>query len=114
MLNKFVLTLVAAGAMTLSAATVTYKVSLLQDSIIDGKQIKAGDYKVEMKDSNTAILKHGKQTIELPAREETAPKRFDSTEIQYTNNNDLQEIRIGSTNTKIVFGSGNGSGRVGE
>ncbi len=103
MSNKFVLTLLAAGAISLSAAAPTYKVSLLQNSIVEGKQLTAGDYKIEMKDSNTAVLKHGKQTIELPAREENAPQKFSSTEIQYTNNNDLQEIRIGGTNTKIVF-----------
>lgn len=107
MFNKFVLTLAAtAGAVTLSAATATYRVSILQNSIIDGKQLKAGDYKVEMKDNNTAVLKHGKQSIELPAREETTPQKFSTTEMQYTNNNDLQEIRIGNTHTKIVFGAG--------
>jgi hypothetical protein len=99
--------------MTLSAATITHKVSLLQNSIIDGKLVKAGDYKLEMKDSNTAVLKHGKQTIDLPAREETAPTKFATTEMQYTNNNDLQEIRLGNTNTKIVF-AGNGSTGAGE
>ena len=106
MLNKFLLTLAAAGAVSLSAAAPTYKVSLLQNSMVDGRQVNAGDYKLEMKDSNTAVLKHGKQTIQLPAREETAPAKFSTTEIQYRNNNDLQEIRIGGTNTKIVFQAG--------
>jgi hypothetical protein len=72
-LKKLVLTLATAGAVTLSAATGAYKLSFLQDSIIDGKQVKAGDYKLVMKDSNTAVLKHGKQTIEVPAHQETAP-----------------------------------------
>lgn len=114
MLNKFLITMAAAGAMTLSAATTTYKVSLLQNSTIDGKQVKAGDYKLEMKDSNTAVLKHGKQTIDLPARQESAPTKFATTEIEYTNNNDLQEIRVGNTHTKIVFGTANGTAGAGE
>lgn len=104
MFNKFVLTLATVGVMTLSAASATYKVSILQNSVVDGKQLKAGDYKVEMKDNNTAVLKHGKEAIELPAREETSPQKFSTTEMQYTNNNDLQEIRIGNTHTRIVFG----------
>src|SRR5437868_6914215 len=95
--------------MTLSAASGAFKLAFLQDSIIDGKQVKAGDYKLVMKDSNTAVLKHGKQTIELPAHQETAPQKFSTTEMQYTNNNDLKEIHIGSTTTKIVFNGGNGS-----
>jgi hypothetical protein len=114
MLNKFLITIAAAGAMTLAAATTTYRVSLLQNSIIDGKQVKAGDYKLEMKDSNTAVLRHGKQTIDLPARQESAPSKFQTTELQYNNNNDLQEIRVGNTHTKIVFGTGNGTPGAGE
>lgn len=104
MLNKTVLTLAAAGIMTLSAASNTYKVSLLDDSVVAGKQIKAGDYKVELKDNNTALLMHGKKSVEVPAKAETNPTKFATTEIQYSNNNELQEIRIGGTNTKIVFG----------
>ena len=108
MSNKLLLALAAAGAMTLAGASATYKVSILEDSSVNGKQVKAGDYRLEMKDNNTAVLKHGKQTIEVPAREETAPARYESTEIQYSNNNDLREIHVGGTNTKIVFATGNG------
>ncbi len=104
MFNKIALSLVTVGVMAASAAAGTYKVSILQDSIVDGKQVKAGDYKIELKDNNTAVLKHGKQTIDIPARAETAPSKFDTTEIQYTNNNDLQEIRVGGTHTRIIFG----------
>lgn len=109
MLKKVVLTFAAAGAMTLSAAGVTYRISVLQNSIIDGKQVKAGDYKLEMKDSNTAVLKHGKLAIELPAREETATQKYSTTEMQYSNNNDLKEIHVGGTKTNIVFGGATGT-----
>ncbi|MBV8834552.1 MAG: hypothetical protein JO217_13320 [Acidobacteriaceae bacterium] len=109
MLNKLFLGLVTFGVMTLSAANGTYKVTLFQDSVVDGKQLKAGDYKVELKD-NDAVMKLGKQVIEVPARAETNPSKFSSTEIQYKDNNTLQEIRVGGTNTKIVFGNaGNAS-----
>ena len=101
-MKKILLTFVTVGTMMAASATATYKVSLFKDSVIDGKQVKAGDYKLELQ-NNMAILKHGKETVEVPAREETAPSKFSVTEIQYSNNNDLQEIRIGGTNTKIVF-----------
>jgi hypothetical protein len=110
MLNKLVLTLTTAGLMTLSAAGTTYKVSLLDDSVVAGQQVKAGDYKVEMKDNNTAVFIHGKKSIEVPAKEETSPKKFSTTEIEYFNNNQLQEIRVGGTNTKLVFGGNNATG----
>lgn len=109
MLKKIVLTLTTAGLMTLSAAGVTYKVSLLDNSVVAGKQIKAGDYKVELKDNNTAVLMHGKKSIEVPAKEESSPTKFATTELQYTNDNQLQEIRVGGTNTRIVFGDANTS-----
>ena len=106
-MNKILFTLIAAGALTLSAAGVTYKVSLLDDSVVAGKQVKAGDYKVELKDNNTAVLVHGKKSIEVPAKTETSPTKFSQTEIQYSSDNNLQEIRVGGTNTKIVFGVAN-------
>jgi hypothetical protein len=90
--------------MTLSAAGVTYKVTLLDNSVIAGQQVKAGDYKLEMKDSNTAVLIHGKKSIELPAKEETNPNKYATTEIEYSNTNQLHEVHVGGTNTKIVFG----------
>ncbi len=105
MFKNVLLTLTTVGLMTLSAAGVTYKISLLDNSVIAGKQVKAGDYKVELKDNNTAVLVHGKQQIEVPAKAETNPTKYATTELQYDNNNDLQEVRIGGTNTKIVFGA---------
>ncbi len=104
MLNRLFLGLVAVGVMTLTAATGTYKITLFQDSVVNGKQLKAGDYKVEMKD-NSAVLKQGKQIVEIPARAETGSSKFSSTQIEYKNNNNIQEIRVGGTNTKIVFGN---------
>ncbi len=103
MLNKFLLTLTTVGVLTLSAAGNTYKVSILDNSIVDGKQVKAGDYKLELKDSTTAILSHGKTSIEVPVKTETSPTKYASTEFQYSADNHLQEIRLGGTNMKLVF-----------
>lgn len=102
MLNRIALAFLTAGVMTMSAAT--YKVSLHQDAMVDGKQVKAGDYKIEVKDNNTAVLSQGKKTFEVPVKTETAQSKFSSTQIQYTEGNNLQEIRVGGTTTKLVFG----------
>ena len=107
MLKKVLLALTTVGVMTLSAAGPTYKISLLDNSMVDGQQVKAGDYKVEIKDNNTVVLMHGKKSIEVPAKEETNPTKYATTEFQYSNNNVLQEIRIGGTSTKIVFAGAN-------
>ena len=109
MLNKILVTLTAAAAFTLSAAGVTYKVSLLDDSTIGGKQFKAGDYKVELKDSDTALVVKGKKSVEVPVKTETAPNKFSTTEIEYVGDHQVKEIRVGGTNTKLVFGDTNTS-----
>lgn len=107
MLKKILVTFTTAGVMVLSAAGHTYKISLTDNSVIDGKQVKAGDYKLELKDPNTAVLMHGKNVIELPAKQETNATKYETTEFEYTNNKDLKEIRFGGTNTKIVFDGAN-------
>jgi hypothetical protein len=104
MLNRIVLGLFTVGVMSVSAAT--YRVSFHQDSMVNGQELKAGDYKVEV-NNNTAVLKKGKQTIEVPVHEQTAPSKFASTQVQYVENNKLQEIRVGGTNTRLVFGDTN-------
>lgn len=103
MLKNIALTLVTVGVMTASAAT--YKVSLHQDSVVNGQSLKAGDYKVEVKENNTAVISKGKQTIEVPVQSVTSNAKFSSTQVQYNDNNKLQEIRVGGTNTKLVFGA---------
>ncbi len=103
MLNKVTLAFLTASVMTMSAAN-AYKVSLHQDAMVNGKQVKAGDYKIEVKDNNTAVLKQGKTTVEVPVKTETAESKFASTQVQYTDGNNLQEIRVGGTTTKLVFG----------
>ena len=101
MLKKILVSFVTAGTMAAIAATGTYKVNLMQNSILDGKQLKAGTYKVDV-ENNMAMLKRGDKTVQAPAREETASQKFRNTQMVYTNNN-LQEIDIGGTHTKIVF-----------
>lgn len=101
MLKKMLVSFVTVGAFAAMAATGTYKVNLMQKSILDGKQLKAGTYKVDVQ-NDMATLKHGKTTVQAPAREETAQNKFQNTQMVYTNNN-LQEIDIGGSHTKIVF-----------
>ena len=103
MLNRIALSLLfAAGLATAGAAS--YHVSFYQDTTVNGQELKAGDYKIEV-NNNTAILKKGKQTVEVPVHEETTSSKFASTQLQYVENNKLQEIRLGGTHTKLVFGN---------
>lgn len=86
------------------AASGTIKVNIFQDSVIEGKALKAGQYKLSMENGN-AVLTAGKQSVSVPAREETEPNKISSTQLIFTDSTNLQAIRVGGTNTKIVFDS---------
>lgn len=98
------LSFVALGTMAFAASN-TYKVNVLQDSVIEGKALKAGQYKVSIENGN-AVFTAGKELITVPAREETQPNKVSSTEMIYTDGTNLQEIRVGGTHTKIKFDGG--------
>ncbi len=107
MLNKSVITFAMTGAIAVFAASATYRVNILQDSVVEGKQIKAGDYKVAV-ENNTAVLKHGKQSIEVPAHTEQSQSKYSNTQVRYVDNA-ISEIHVGGTTTKIVFTGRGGS-----
>ncbi|HLH04551.1 MAG TPA: hypothetical protein VKX25_17425 [Bryobacteraceae bacterium] len=100
MLKKLSLAAAVAAA-SLIASGNTYKVNVLEDTTLNGKQIKAGDYKVAL-DGTTATLKHGKEVVTVPAHTEQAQSKYQNTAIKYVNNS-IEEIHIGGTTTKIVF-----------
>lgn len=87
------------------AASNTFKVEFPQDSVIEGKSFKAGEYKVSM-ENGTAVIKMGKNAVQVPAHE-VAGNKVASTELIYQDNSGtLREIRLGGTSTRIVFEDG--------
>jgi hypothetical protein len=95
---------VTIGLAVASAAS-NYKITLFQPSIVAGKQLEPGDYKVELKEGS-AVLTKGKSSVEAPVKTETESAKFSSTSVRYSNGDGkyrVQEIRLGGTNTKIVF-----------
>jgi len=72
----------------------TYNVTLLKPTVISGKTLKPGEYKVEVNNS-TAVIRHGKE--------------FNSTTLKYFKDGEaykLQEIGIGGSTTRLVLGEG--------
>ena len=110
MLKKVLFGFTTAALAMASAAS--YNVSILQDSSVEGKQLKTGDYKVQLKD-NSAILKHDKQLIEVPAHAEVAASKFSNTMVRYGKDGEIVEILVGGTTTKIVFGGAGASAAAG-
>jgi hypothetical protein len=101
MKKTLLLSFMVLGA-TAFASSNTFKMDLTQDSVVEGKTLKAGEYKVSIENGN-AILKQGKQTIEVPAREVSDPNKFQSSSLIYKADGNLTEARFGGTHTKIVF-----------
>jgi hypothetical protein len=101
MKKQLILGFVALGA-TAFAASNTFKVHIFKDSVIEGKTLKAGDYKLSIENGN-AVIKMGGESIAVPAREETQPNKAASTELLYVGDTNLQAISVGGTRTRIVF-----------
>ncbi|HBY64776.1 MAG TPA: hypothetical protein DEH78_33575 [Solibacterales bacterium] len=88
-----------------AASAANYKVTLFQPSLLDGKELKPGEYKVTVTESKATISK-GKDSVEANVKVETADEKFGSTSVRYQNGDGkyrIREIRIGGTNTKLVF-----------
>ena len=103
--SALTLTVLAMGAV---AQAETYHVTLLKPSVVAGKELKPGDYKVEV-NNDKAVISHGKQSIEAKVKTETADKKYGSTTVRYEMEGDkykVQEIGIGGTKTKLVIGEG--------
>ncbi len=97
----------ATVAITVASAANSYRLTVFEPSMVNGIELKPGDYKIELKDS-TAIITRGKQTVTAPVKIETSPSKFSSTTVRYTNGNgkpSVDEIRLGGTKTKLVFNS---------
>ncbi len=104
-MTKKILFAFATLALTVASAASSYRVTLFQNSEIGGKQLKPGEYKMIV-EGDKVVLSQGKNSVEATAKVESSDTKFSSTTIRYSggeSNSKVQEIRIGGTNTKVVF-----------
>jgi len=107
MKQTLILTMVTLAVTAIAGAATTYKVKIADPVTIDGKVLKAGEYKVEVNDTN-AVIRNGKDSTEVKVRTESNSRKFDATTVRYTKDggsNKLEEIHIGGTKTKLIFDS---------
>jgi hypothetical protein len=91
----------ASLALVVASAATGYHVTFYQPVMINGSELKAGDYKLELKDK-TAILKQGKSSTEVPVTIEKDAQKYNGTAVRMKGMQ-VEEIRIGGTNTRVVF-----------
>jgi hypothetical protein len=101
MIQRFVLSL---ALFAFAANAATYKVTLSQTSTLKGTELKAGEYKLDVKDAKVTVTS-GKTSVDIPAKVESVDQKFETTSVRYlgTEKPKITEIRIGGTKTKLVF-----------
>ena len=88
------------------ASAKSYEVTLPQPATLNGVQLKAGTYKVQIVDQK-AVLHLGRETREAPVKVEDAGRKYNITTVKLVDDNGamrLVEIHIGGTSTKLVLG----------
>ncbi len=91
----------ASIALAVASAASSYNVTFYDPVMINGSELKAGAYKLELKD-NTAVIKQGKTVTEAPVKVENDSRKYQRTAVRM-NGMQVEEIRIGGTHTRIVF-----------
>lgn len=103
-MKKFILGF-ATFSLALVSAAESHRVTLYSNAIVNGKELKAGDYKLEL-DGTRATLKKGKDVVEANVRLESADQKFGTTAVRFLNGDGkytVNEIRLGGTKTRVVF-----------
>lgn len=101
---KSVKTLVLATlALAAASAASHYTLNLDTAQFAGDKELKPGEYRVEMS-GDKAVFKSGKTVVEVPATLEKSERKYALTTYQSVDKK-IQEIDLGGTATKIVFGS---------
>ena len=106
------LLVVCFGAASMAfAGSNSYRITLFQPSYLNGAELKAGEYKMEV-DGGKVTIKQGKTTAGAPVKVETGGEKFRSTVVRYANEGGkfrIEEIRIGGTNTTLKVGAAEAS-----
>jgi hypothetical protein len=106
--------MIAFATLTLAVASAAtrYNVTLFQPSVINGTELKPGEYKVEVA-GEKAVFKQGKKTVEANVRIEDNEKKYATNTVRYTEGSKVQEIHLGGTHTKLVFDGAAAEGAAG-
>jgi hypothetical protein len=88
-------------ALAVASAASTYNITFYQPVMLNGTELKAGDYTLELKD-NSALIKQGDSVTEAPVTVRTAGKSYDRNIVRLEHRR-VEEIGIAGTNTRILF-----------
>jgi len=95
-------------ALAIASAASTHNVTFTAPVWVNGTQLKAGSYTVEVA-ADKAIFKMGKSVVESPVTTEKSDKKFGVTS-SVVNDSRVKEIDLGGTTTKLIFAGEAGTG----
>jgi hypothetical protein len=87
------------------ANTKSFTVTLYEPAVVGGTELKAGDYKCELKDQKL-VIKRGHETTEATVKVESGDSKYASTSVRYNTGDGkskIEEIHVGGTNMKLVL-----------
>ena len=99
-------------ALGVASAASHYNLQLGTAQWAGDKQLKPGDYKVEIV-GDKAVFRNGKTVVEVPATVQTSDKKFSLTSYQAVDSK-ITEVDLGGTNTKIVLTPASGAAAGGK
>ena len=88
-------------------AASSYRVTLYQPTTVNGTQCKPGEVKLELQ-GDKVVIKQGKTSAESNVTVQNGDHKFDASSVTYNAaaTDQVQEIRLGGTATKLLFDSG--------
>jgi hypothetical protein len=98
-------TMLALCALALTAVGASTHVTITGPTWVGTNELMPGDYTVEVQ-GDKAVMKSGKNVVEVPAKVETETSKYPVTSLHTSNaggKNTLEEIWLGGTKTKIVL-----------
>jgi len=105
-MKKTLLMLIATFMLaTGSAMASTHSLTLHAPTEIGGTELKPGKYKMEINGEKLTIT-NGRKTAETTVKVEESTEKFSKDSIRYVEANGemkVREIRVGGTNTRLVF-----------
>ena len=103
-MKKMTLLLATLGLAVVASATESYRVTLYQNTQINGKTFKPGDIKLDVENGNV-VVKQGKTATELKAKVEEGQEKFLRTSVGVDGDTkSVKEIRLGGTaNSRLAI-----------
>ena len=102
-MKTMTLLLATLGLAASAMAADSYRVTLYQNTQINGKTFKPGDVKLDVENGIVSV-KQGKVTTELKAKVEEGSEKFLRTTVGVDGDTKLvKEIRLGGTTRTLIF-----------